>query len=167
MIGGVTSECRLLCVGRAREFHPLAAICLRLHLGRTLIDGGGEDVLFDNTHIQRRAAGIIRVLPSERDDVLPEGVGSLHPQLCVRERAALYAQFLHARKSFRQPLLIECGLDFDQVRIGISNARPVQGCPPPLLRVTSLMLRPSLGAAWPAWQIGPPVRLCAGPPAID
>jgi hypothetical protein len=39
--------------------------------------------------------------------------------------------------------------------------------PTTLLRVTSLMLRPSLGAAWPAWQIGPPVRLCAGPPAID
>jgi hypothetical protein len=36
--------------------------------------------------------------------------------------------------------------------------------PTTLLRVTSLMLRPSLGAAW---LFGPPVRLRAGPPAID
>src|SRR5271163_527388 len=31
------------------------------------------------------------------------------------------------------------------------------------LRVTGLMLRPSLGAAWLAWQIGPPVGFCAEP----
>src|SRR5271167_3595092 len=32
-----------------------------------------------------------------------------------------------------------------------------------LLRVTGLMLSPSLGAAWFAWQIGPPVGFCAEP----
>ena len=34
------------------------------------------------------------------------------------------------------------------------------------LRVTSLMLRPSLGAAWLAWQIGTPVGFCAEPLAV-
>jgi peptidoglycan/LPS O-acetylase OafA/YrhL len=52
------------------------------------------------------------------------------------------------------------------LRIGISNARPVQGCPQHNLRVTSLMLRPSLGAAWLAWQIGPPVGFGAEPLAV-
>jgi hypothetical protein len=50
-------------------------------------------------------------------------------------------------------------------RIGISNARPVQGCPQPFC-VTSLMLRPSLGAAWLAWKIWPPVGFCAEPLAV-
>ncbi len=53
----------------------------------------------------------------------------------------------------------------ESVRIGISNARPVQGCPQPL-RVTGLMLRPSLGAAWLAWKIWPPVGFCAEPLAV-
>jgi hypothetical protein len=35
------------------------------------------------------------------------------------------------------------------------------------MRVTGLMLSPSLGAARLAWQIGPPVCLCGGPPAVD
>ena len=51
-----------------------------------------------------------------------------------------------------------------QRRIGISNAGPVQGCPQPL-RVTGLMLRPSLGAAWLAWAIraaGAPPRMAPG-----
>src|SRR5271163_1981148 len=34
------------------------------------------------------------------------------------------------------------------------------------LRVTGLMLRPSLGAAWLAWQIGPPVGFGAEPSAV-
>jgi hypothetical protein len=40
-----------------------------------------------------------------------------------------------------------------------------------VLRVTSLMWRPSLGAAWLAWKIWPPVGFCAefsavvGPPS--
>ena len=50
-------------------------------------------------------------------------------------------------------------------RIGISNARPVQGCPQPFC-VTSLMLRPSLGAAWLAWKIWPPVGFGAEPLAV-
>jgi transposase len=50
--------------------------------------------------------------------------------------------------------------------IGVSNARPVQGCPPPLLRVTGLFLRPSLGAAWLAWKIWPPVGFGAEPSAV-
>ena len=35
-----------------------------------------------------------------------------------------------------------------------------------MLRVTSLMLRPSLGAAWLAWKIWPPVGFCAEPLAV-
>src|SRR5271155_3483411 len=38
--------------------------------------------------------------------------------------------------------------------------------PTTCLRVTSLMLRPSLGAAWLAWQIGPPVGFGAEPSAV-
>src|SRR5271168_2880003 len=34
------------------------------------------------------------------------------------------------------------------------------------LRVTGLMLPPSLGAAWLAWQIGPPVGFGAEPSAV-
>ena len=56
-------------------------------------------------------------------------------------------------------------LDCHLGRIGISNARPVQGCPHNL-RVTSLMLRPSLGAAWLAWKIWPPVGFGAEPLAV-
>src|SRR5271167_1624798 len=38
--------------------------------------------------------------------------------------------------------------------------------PTTCLRVTGLMLRPSLGAAWLAWQIGPPVGFGAEPSAV-
>ena len=38
--------------------------------------------------------------------------------------------------------------------------------PTTLLRVTGLMLRPSLGAAWLAWKIWPPVGFCAEPLAV-
>ncbi len=44
-------------------------------------------------------------------------------------------------------------------RIGISND-PSGPALPPAVRVTGLVLRPSLGAACSAWEIGAPVGLC-------
>jgi hypothetical protein len=65
--------------------------------------------------------------------------------LCMREFRTMA---LMADRNFKRPS-----------RIGISNARPVQGCPQPCLSVTSLRLRPSLGAAWLAWAIWATSRL--------
>src|SRR5580692_9334962 len=48
-------------------------------------------------------------------------------------------------------------------RIGNSNHPSGPSLPTTPVRLTGLMLSPSLGAAWFAWQIGPPVGFCAEP----